>query len=607
MCKLPFQVHPSSAAPTVFGCGHSVCKECADAMQNCIPPVCLLCRLPILTAMNNCALGEFAEQAADPGSDSDPDSAAAPLKRQRMAAPPPLAEQLDQFVHAAAALDQAADQAARAKDAVFRDTLACVDQFNLVVDRMLVQVEEYRERRLIEVQLLSRDREKALEAQIDLLAVSAGQLTACVALGRAALASNDDGRVSGAAFSAKAMKALLVVPTRLCTGTRLAVRCDLPAALACLEDGTQLQRFEVDAAQSSASGGGLVACVRGGAAHNVILVTCRDSGGMLADWATLEDADVGLTLNGVAWQVSSAVFTEPGVVQVTYVVVERGVAEVEVGVSLRGAALPGGPWRTLSTCLPQGVYVTTLPLRDARCNWGLAISSDGNTMVVSNVSTHQLSVYRTHDGSHVRSFGGVGMAAGQFRGLRGLCMTAHDTVLVVEWDNHRIQEVTLEGAHVKFIKVSEVAMNVAVHGDLVAASSLTPYIELFSYTTGAFIRKFESPERLCTGMCFAADGKCLALAGLYGPITLVSVEGQLLKYIGPVATWAGVAFTCSGDVVGLRRTGVNVFSATDGTLLRSWGTAGDGNGQFKYASALTASRNRLYILDGETTRVQVFE
>ena len=52
-------------------------------------------------------------------------------------------------------------------------------------------MEEYRRDWLPRAQLLSRERDKALEAQTDLLKASAGQLGACVALGRAVVASED--------------------------------------------------------------------------------------------------------------------------------------------------------------------------------------------------------------------------------------------------------------------------------------------------------------------------------------------------------------------------------------------------------------------------------
>jgi len=514
-----------------------------------------------------------------------------------MAAPPPFAEQLDLFAQAAAVYDEAASRAARARDDVVPNTLVCEDTFNLAVDGLLFQVEEYRGRWLAQVRLLSQEREKALGAQTDLLAVSAGQLAACVALGRAALASGDNERGWEAARTVEATEGLLAFPTRVCAGTRSAVVCDFSAAWACLKEGTRLQQFELDAARSSVSGEGLTVFVKGGAARNVIRVTCMDINGDLAYWATLEDADVGMTVNGAAWQVASAVFTDPGVLEVTYVVDEDGLEEMEVGVSLRGVVVSGGPWRPRAGFMAQGVLIATLPIQHMH-HAGLAISSDGSLMVTCDTVNKKLDVYRTVDGSHVRSLGGQGTGPGKFDGY--LCMTARDTVLVTDWGRKRIQEVTLEGVHVKSIQLDQPPSNVAVHGDVMAVFVRGGGIQLYSYTTGALMRKIEDVDYDVDGICFAPDGQHLAVGG--SRVLLLSVHGQSARHIGPWGSWRGVAFTCTGDVIAVCGSGVSVISATDGMLLRSWAVAYD---HFSAANGVRVLGNRLYVL--HNGRVQVFE
>jgi len=527
------------------------------------PPVCL----PMLTAVDTYGLGQL--------SGRDVDSHAA----LRDAAP--------------------------AKRAALCDTLVCVGRFKVAVDNMLVQLERYRDTWLTQVQLLSQEREKALEAQKDLLEVSAGQLGACVALGRAAAAHGEHGHVGDAAQTAKAMEGLLAVSTRICPGTRLAVLCDLSAALACLERATRLRRFELDAARSSVSGEGLAAFVKGGAARNVIRVTCMDSDGESAGWATLQDADVGMTVNGATWQVASAVLTEPGVVEVTYVVEEGGAEEMVVGVSLRGEAVPGGPWLPHAGFMAKGVYVTTLPVREWEDNRGLAISYDRSLMVACR-KINRLDVYRTEDGSHVRSFGGKGTGPGKFDLVSGLCMTALDTVLVADRGNKRIQEVTLEGVHVKFIPLRSEPHGVAVHGDLVAVCTAARAIELYSYATGALARMIPAVDNdmsKCTS--FAPDGEHYVCVGRDGFLTLGWLDGQSVRKFGPRDCWYGVAFTCMGDVMGVSRAFHHVFSATDGRLLRSWVAGDSDQARIRNPSHVTVSGNQLYVYD--FNRVHVFQ
>jgi len=325
-----------------------------------------------------------------------------------------------------------------------------------------------------------------------------------------------------------------------------------------------------------------------------------DSAGELADWATLADADVGLTVNGATWQVASTVFTEPGVVEVTYVVGE-GLEEMEVGVSLCGVAVPGGPWRARAGFMAKGVLVDTLLLqRDHSYNSCLAVSSNGSLLVVSNADTDQLDVFRREDGSHARTLGGPGTGPGEFSEPWSLCMTSWDAVLVGELGNKRIQEVTLEGAHVKFIPVRGRPHYMAVHGDLVAVGRGKPFIELYSYTTGALVRTLSTVDINVRNICFAPDGEQLAVVGL-DHIALVSVDGQSVRPIGPRGYYIGVAFTYTGDVIGVIRDGpsegVRVFSVTDGRLLVSWET--------DIVTAGTVSGNRLFVLN--ECQVQVFE
>jgi len=288
--------------------------------------------------------------------------------------------------------------------------------------------------------------------------------------------------------------------------------------------------------------------------------------------------------------------------------------------------LGGGPWRVWRGCKAEGVYVTTLPVNGARKNCGLAITSDSSHMVVSNVSTNQLSVYRLSDGSHVRSFGSEGEAAGQFNRPCGLCMTKENTILVAEHDNERIQEMTLEGGHVKFIGVgviNEGVWDVAMHGDVVAVGKCgesTPNaIMLFSYTSGALLSQFggwgngEGQFMYVTGIQFSADGKHLIIADYCnGRVSLATVEGVFVRFIGEGVLVRGskdVTFNSAGEVVVADTSNhrVCVFSQSDGTLLRTWGANGTGNSGLHNPTALATSRNRLYVLDQTCDCVQVFQ
>jgi len=345
---------------------------------------------------------------------------------------------------------------------------------------------------------------------------------------------------------------------------------------------------------------------------------------MAADWVTA--GDVVLSVRGVGGgdvvgHVVGAAVVEAGVLEVTFEVSEEGASEVELSVSVWGVTLGGGPWRVWRGCKAEGVHVTTLQVNRNGLKRGLAITSDSSHMVVSHFVNHQLSVYRLSDGSHVRSFGGKGAGAGQFNSPFGLCMTKENTVLVADFGNERIQEMTLEGGHVKCIGVgviNEGVVGIAIHGDVVAVGKYVggspDRIMLFSYTSGALLSQFggwgrgEGQYQYVSGIQFTADGKHLVIAGFSNSrVSLVTVEGEFVRFIGAGVLGGGykdVTFSSAGEVVvaDARNHRVCVFSQSDGTLLRTWR-----NGELDDPTALATSRNRLYVLDTAGACVQVFE
>jgi len=166
-------------------------------------------------------------------------------------------------------------------------------------------------------------------------------------------------------------------------------------------------------------------------------------------------------------------------------------------------------------------------------------------------------------------------------------------------------------------------VGIAMHGDVVAVGKYVggspDRIMLFSYTSGALLRKFggwgngEGQFKYVTGIQFTADGKHLIIADFSKEcVSLTTVEGVFVRYIGAGVLGGGskdVTFNSAGEVVvaDFSNHRVCVFSPNDGTLLRTWGAYGYGNSDFINPRVLAISRNRLYVLDQNSARVQVFE
>jgi DNA-binding beta-propeller fold protein YncE len=250
-------------------------------------------------------------------------------------------------------------------------------------------------------------------------------------------------------------------------------------------------------------------------------------------------------------------------------------------------------------------------------------------MAVSYWSEHVLRVYRIEaDGALtlLHSFGGRGAGPKQFNGPLKMCLAPNGNLLVCDYGNNRVQELTglgeAEPSHVRDIEVSK-ANAIAVHGDMVAVGTGAATMALLSYATGVIIRTFGSKGTgrgniggSTASLRFSLDGVYILVAeGTNKRLSKFRVsDGAYVDFYceGQVSDGGkGVEIAPSGEVIvadyGAHR--VCVFSGDGRTLLRTWGTHGTADGQFKRPTALALVGNKLFVLDAgsDSVRVQVFE
>jgi len=238
-----------------------------------------------------------------------------------------------------------------------------------------------------------------------------------------------------------------------------------------------------------------------------------------------------------------------------------------------------------------------------------------------------ITVYSTVDGSETVSFGGRGTGPGQFNQPSKLCITPRDTLLVADRGNQRVQEVTFSGVHIRDIGVGVFRgdiWGIACNEQHIAvtkfgSSTLPNRILVFNYSTGELLRQFAALGRgdgqigLSSGVRFTPDNQHIIVADTYynRRLSMFTVDGVFVKHIGMGvlrAGWCDVDFTADGRIIvadcGNNR--VCIFAA-DGAMTLSWGTEGTSDGQFKYPTALAVSGDKLYVLDANSARVQVFD
>lgn len=163
-------------------------------------------------------------------------------------------------------------------------------------------------------------------------------------------------------------------------------------------------------------------------------------------------------------------------------------------------------------------------------------------------------------------------------------------------------------------------IGLAASVDLIAVCTYFGQVHLFDVVSGDLVRSFsergDAEGQLfgCLGFRFTPDGSKLLIAEYNNKrLSLFSLTGELVRCIGAGGALKGprdVDFAPNGDILvadaDARNQHICVFSSDGSTLLRSFGVRGDGPGQFQAPGALAITRGELYVVDEDSTRVQVF-
>ena len=185
----------------------------------------------------------------------------------------------------------------------------------------------------------------------------------------------------------------------------------------------------------------------------------------------------------------------------------------------------------------------------------------------------------------------------------------------------------MTGEHVRMMGVGSFTdsypYGITIHGDTIAVSrdsGTSPRVVLFSYATGAVVREF-GPVGTAEGqlngngraLCFTPDGAQLLITE-YGPhrVSVFTVAGAFVRRIGTTElgqnNYPGAAISGDAAIVSdCSKYRVCVFSVTSGGVLRAVGSQGTADGQFSYPAGVAVRGPRLYVLDYNSPRVQVFE
>ena len=198
----------------------------------------------------------------------------------------------------------------------------------------------------------------------------------------------------------------------------------------------------------------------------------------------------------------------------------------------------------------------------------------------------------------------------------------------------RVQELTLDGAHVRFIGQSVIThsiFGVATNNEFIAVTKHNNQagdrVMLFDVVSGELVRAFgafgDAPGQLmqyCYGVRFTDDGDHVVVADSSGfptnkgRLSVFTLHGEFVKCIGEgeLTRCTDVEFAGNGDILACDWSKHRVLMfPREGSA--SIGHIGDGrsgtNGSFVRPStmALCRTSGQLYVLDEFSSRVQVFE
>ena len=207
--------------------------------------------------------------------------------------------------------------------------------------------------------------------------------------------------------------------------------------------------------------------------------------------------------------------------------------------------------------------------------WGVAVN-DRDEIAVSDVGNHKIHLFMS-DGTHLKSFGGLGTQPGKFSRPAGIAFHV-DNIIVAEQLNHRVQEVSKQWEYLSHF------------GD-----------------RGSLDRQLDDP----CGLSIDGDGNILVADFNNKLIKIFSAGGQFLSKIGKEGSFTA-PFHCiqhenylivsdSGDHC------VKLFDRK-GNFLYKFGKKGNAEGEFIKPRCLSMNKaGHLMVCDKENHRIQVFE
>ena len=266
--------------------------------------------------------------------------------------------------------------------------------------------------------------------------------------------------------------------------------------------------------------------------------------------------------------------------------------------------------------------ITTTPtniITGVKYPWGLALDNKGQLVVVDG---NCISIF-SGSGGKVTSFGSSGSAPGQLNRPCGVALSATGDIMVADQRNHRIQVFSPDGKSVKCVGTNGSGplqfinpVGIAVHPQSkkiyvtdagnhrvqILNEDLTFYKTLGSRGSGN--GQFNNP----LGVSFDSTGNVYIADTCNHRVQVFTADGEYIRQFEKGGSNKNGIALDSNNIVNVSDSAKNISVFTiEGHFLTSFGTQGNGPGQFNRPTGITISRNGvIYVSDSSNGRIQVF-
>ena len=274
---------------------------------------------------------------------------------------------------------------------------------------------------------------------------------------------------------------------------------------------------------------------------------------------------------------------QSGQYNIVFTPVTRGLHQLHVRVS--DTEISGSPLNIPVSVPPEKRGTPVKTISGLRGPTGVAVTDDG-LLIVSERGGHCITILDKEEGKKIRSFGSHGTGRGQLRKPEGVAISSKGTILVVDSNNHRIQEFTMEGEFISCVGSEG-------NGPL-----------QFEYPQGIAVNR-------TTGQVVVADYNNCRVQVLNSNMTFSHMFGSY----GSGQEYGSVNFMSPTDVAVDSKDFVYVADnenhriqkfTPEGQFMCSFGTKGSQPGQLGFPAGVTVDDNDLVYVNNENDYISVY-